>query len=280
MRARHHLLERFIHAARQSRFQGAQNAAGPFNGIKSDPHTHQPTAQSLTTRSDRAHASSPLGPAMVSRRTRNVGAASAALAPAMMPISRLNHPASLLPVYASPSQCVFCLRCYRSSTRCDAQQPRPFHRRRGNFHRCAALPLRTGIVNRFNLPGGRRCRVQFEFVDRAREVVPFRDSRHPWFCIAASQAWTWEAMRKLRYLVRVNRDAGSDWGASVPDLPGCVATGKTLSSPGCPLTVTRPSFVGCLNWRWLPRVTTRYRPSRSSIRMTSLTFTAPFWHSE
>lgn len=35
-------------------------------------------------------------------------------------------------------------------------------------------------------------------------------------------------MRKLQYLVRVNRDAESDWGASVPDLPGCVATGKTL----------------------------------------------------
>jgi predicted RNase H-like HicB family nuclease len=35
-------------------------------------------------------------------------------------------------------------------------------------------------------------------------------------------------MRKLQYLVRVNRDADSDWGASVPDLPGCVATGKSL----------------------------------------------------
>ena len=35
-------------------------------------------------------------------------------------------------------------------------------------------------------------------------------------------------MRKLQDLVRVNRDAGSEWGASVPDLPGCVATGRTL----------------------------------------------------
>ena len=35
-------------------------------------------------------------------------------------------------------------------------------------------------------------------------------------------------MRRLRYLVRINKDPGSDWGASVPDLPGCVATGKTL----------------------------------------------------
>jgi predicted RNase H-like HicB family nuclease len=37
-------------------------------------------------------------------------------------------------------------------------------------------------------------------------------------------------MRKLRYLVRINKDPGSDWGASVPDLPGCVATGKTIDS--------------------------------------------------
>jgi predicted RNase H-like HicB family nuclease len=35
-------------------------------------------------------------------------------------------------------------------------------------------------------------------------------------------------MRKLHYLVRINKDAHSDWGASVPDLPGCVATAKTL----------------------------------------------------
>jgi predicted RNase H-like HicB family nuclease len=37
-------------------------------------------------------------------------------------------------------------------------------------------------------------------------------------------------MRKTRYLVRISRDAESDWGASVPDLPGCVATGKTIDS--------------------------------------------------
>ena len=35
-------------------------------------------------------------------------------------------------------------------------------------------------------------------------------------------------MRKLQYLVRINKDSDSDWGASVPDLPGCVATGKTI----------------------------------------------------
>ncbi len=37
-------------------------------------------------------------------------------------------------------------------------------------------------------------------------------------------------MKKLHYLVRINKDYGSDWGASVPDLPGCVATGKTIDS--------------------------------------------------
>ena len=35
-------------------------------------------------------------------------------------------------------------------------------------------------------------------------------------------------MRKLRYLVQIDKDTDSDWGASVPDLPGCVATGKTI----------------------------------------------------
>ena len=35
-------------------------------------------------------------------------------------------------------------------------------------------------------------------------------------------------MKTLQYLVRINRDPDSDWGASVPDLPGCVATGATI----------------------------------------------------
>ena len=35
-------------------------------------------------------------------------------------------------------------------------------------------------------------------------------------------------MRRFQYLVRINKDPDSDWGASVPDLPGCVATGKTI----------------------------------------------------
>jgi predicted RNase H-like HicB family nuclease len=37
-------------------------------------------------------------------------------------------------------------------------------------------------------------------------------------------------MKKLQYLVRINKDINSDWGASVPDLPGCVATGKTIDA--------------------------------------------------
>lgn len=35
-------------------------------------------------------------------------------------------------------------------------------------------------------------------------------------------------MRRRQYLVRLDKDPDSDWGASVPDLPGCVATGKTV----------------------------------------------------
>ena len=35
-------------------------------------------------------------------------------------------------------------------------------------------------------------------------------------------------MKRLQYLVKIDKDAESDWGASVPDLPGCVATGKTI----------------------------------------------------
>jgi predicted RNase H-like HicB family nuclease len=37
-------------------------------------------------------------------------------------------------------------------------------------------------------------------------------------------------MKNLQYLVRISKDPGSDWGASVPDLPGCVATGKTVDA--------------------------------------------------
>jgi predicted RNase H-like HicB family nuclease len=37
-------------------------------------------------------------------------------------------------------------------------------------------------------------------------------------------------VKKVQYLVRINKDLDSDWGASVPDLPGCVATGKTIDA--------------------------------------------------
>lgn len=35
-------------------------------------------------------------------------------------------------------------------------------------------------------------------------------------------------MSRFQYLVCINKGPDSDWGASVPDLPGCVATGKTI----------------------------------------------------
>ena len=37
-------------------------------------------------------------------------------------------------------------------------------------------------------------------------------------------------MKRLQYLVRINKETDSDWGASVPDLPGCVATAKTIDA--------------------------------------------------
>jgi predicted RNase H-like HicB family nuclease len=37
-------------------------------------------------------------------------------------------------------------------------------------------------------------------------------------------------VKKIQYLVRIDKDRGSDWGASVPDLPGCIATGKTVDA--------------------------------------------------
>ena len=41
---------------------------------------------------------------------------------------------------------------------------------------------------------------------------------------------TGEEEMSRQYLVRIDKDEDSDWGASVPDLPGCVATGRTLDS--------------------------------------------------
>lgn len=35
---------------------------------------------------------------------------------------------------------------------------------------------------------------------------------------------------KRQYLVRIDKEVDSDWGASVPDLPGCVATGTTIDT--------------------------------------------------
>src|SRR5262249_47556862 len=53
-----------------------------------------------------------------------------------------------------------------------------------------------------------------------------------------------------------------------PFRPACRLTEASvplgISSPKLPLTVTRPGFLSCLNWRWLPRVSTWIHPSRSS----------------
>ena len=35
---------------------------------------------------------------------------------------------------------------------------------------------------------------------------------------------------RRQYLVRIGKEVGSDWGASVLDLPGCVATGETIDA--------------------------------------------------
>ena len=37
-------------------------------------------------------------------------------------------------------------------------------------------------------------------------------------------------MRHLTYLVLLEKTRHSDWGASVPDLPGCVAVAKTVEA--------------------------------------------------
>ena len=44
------------------------------------------------------------------------------------------------------------------------------------------------------------------------------------------------------------------------------------SCPGFPATVTRPGFVGCLYWRWLPVWATWNHPSSRSCPITSRTF--------
>jgi predicted RNase H-like HicB family nuclease len=51
-------------------------------------------------------------------------------------------------------------------------------------------------------------------------------------------------VRTLQYLVRIDRDPDSDWGASVPDLPGCVATAKTLDRVLRRIQVAVPLHLG------------------------------------
>src|SRR4030067_3638281 len=73
-------------------------------------------------------------------------------------------------------------------------------------------------------------------VQASNESWPGDRQRQSWrrhaegnVCICKAASWTQARVNmRLQYLVRINKDPGSDWGASVPDLPGCVATGKTI----------------------------------------------------
>ena len=55
----------------------------------------------------------------------------------------------------------------------------------------------------------------------------------------------------------------------------CLVPNRDLAFPQ---SVTRPGFTACLYWRWLPAVATRYHPSFSSIRITSLTLITGMVH--
>jgi hypothetical protein len=47
---------------------------------------------------------------------------------------------------------------------------------------------------------------------------------------------------------------------------------RAISSRTFPETVTRPGFVSCLNWRWLPRIATKYHSSSFNLLIASRTF--------
>src|SRR5215471_3856740 len=84
-----------------------------------------------------------------------------------------------------------------------------------------------------------------------------------------------DAARQIRHISRIiafglfnhNRVAHQRCSFS----PACFKSAK--SSDGLPAIVTRPGLLECLNWRWLPRVATKYQPSRSISRIASRTFT-------
>ena len=42
-------------------------------------------------------------------------------------------------------------------------------------------------------------------------------------------------MKKRRYLIGINNDPDGNWGTSVPDLPGRLATGKTIDAALWPI---------------------------------------------
>jgi hypothetical protein len=79
----------------------------------------------------------------------------------------------------------------------------------------------------------------------------------------------WLAWREVGYAIKVPFFHWLDLQQFIRSAPRCQIAKSSL---GFPATVTRPGFVRCLNWRWLPRVPTRYQPSSCGRRRTSETF--------
>ena len=83
-----------------------------------------------------------------------------------------------------------------------------------------------------------------------------------------------ETVKRIQYLVRISRDPDSDWGASVPDLPGCVATGKTLDSALRRIEQAIAVHVGGLRADGLPVPRPRHRTVTPRRRPREIDFYA------
>jgi predicted RNase H-like HicB family nuclease len=84
-------------------------------------------------------------------------------------------------------------------------------------------------------------------------------------------------VKRVQYLVRLDKEPDSDWGASVPDLPGCVATRKTIGA-----ALRRIERAICLHLEGIradgrtpPRPRQRAIRPRSSARGLSFYATVP-----
>ena len=82
-----------------------------------------------------------------------------------------------------------------------------------------------------------------------------------------------QTMKRLQYLVRISRNPRSDPGASVPSLPGCIATGKTLDSILCPIEQAIAPHVRGVRDDGLPVPRPVSGPSRGA--RASLIYTPP-----